>query len=126
MKPTPHILSTLKSHWIHPDNVPVNANAFIESLHHNMSMTIHSLKSKMNDAKSNKRAKSDRQKFRSFEVGELVMRKIPGLQSCFYVSWEGPYKIVTKLNDANYKIVSCKGKSHPSQGYSFEPFKEVS
>ncbi len=52
----------------------------------------------MNDANSNKRARSDRKKFRSFDVGELVMRKIPGSQSCF---------------DVNNKIVSCQGKSHP-------------
>ncbi len=96
------------SYCIHPDNIPVNTHAFTESLHHNIAITIHFLKSKMNDANSNKR-----RKLWFFEVGELVM---------FVVSWEGPYKIVMKLNDVIIKLFLVRKKITSQEGYLFKPF----
>ncbi len=31
MKPTPHILATLKSYWVHPENESLNVSVFLES-----------------------------------------------------------------------------------------------
>ncbi len=49
MKPTPHILATLKSYWVHQENESLNASVFLESLHHNINTTIQTLKERLRD-----------------------------------------------------------------------------
>ncbi len=113
MKPTPHILATLKSYWFHPENESLNASVFLESLHHNINTTIQTLKERLRDDTAKKRATSDNRKFRKFKEGYLVWRCVPGLNACLEASWEGPFVVLSKLTDVNYKIApkGSKGKS---------------
>ena len=43
-------------------------------------------------------------KSKSFEVGELVLVRKPGLKQKLGDSWDGPYEIVEKVSPLNYKI----------------------
>ncbi len=40
----------------------------------------------------------------------------------FVVSWEGPYKIVMKLNDVIIKLFLVRKKITSQEGYLFKPF----
>ncbi len=56
-------------------------------------------------AKTKRFALADKtSKPRSFKVGDQVLYRIPGLSSKLSDSWEGPYDIVEKFGDVNYRI----------------------
>ncbi len=46
-----------------------------------------------------------------FQPGDSILRKIPGLGSFLSSSWEGPYKVIARISDVNYKIGPADGKS---------------
>ncbi len=48
-------------------------------------------------------------KLREFEDGSLVLYRVPGLSCKLADSWEGPYKVLAKLGEVNYRI--CKVNS---------------
>ena len=52
-------------------------------------------------------------RLRSFDVGEMVLMRIPGLASKFEDAWDGPYEINRKLSDVNYEICvpNCRRKT---------------
>ena len=43
-------------------------------------------------------------KLREFEEGELVLYRIPGMSCKLADSWEGPYKVLKRMGEVNYKI----------------------
>jgi len=63
---------------------------------------------------NNKRLYDRRAKVRNFEENDLVYlynpAKKPGLTRKFHKPWTGPFKIVKKISDLNYRIVDQNGK----------------
>lgn len=55
-----------------------------------------------------------RAKLRTFEAGDRVWQRIPGLSHKLQDSWEGPLEVVARLNKVNYRVRECgslkKGK----------------
>ncbi len=51
-------------------------------------------------------------RMRSFEKGDLVMYRIPGMSCKLADSWEGPYKVLDRKGVVNYKIGKVGAKSH--------------
>ncbi len=43
-------------------------------------------------------------KIRTFEEGDLVLYRIPGMSCKLADSWEGPFKVLGKMGSVNYKI----------------------
>lgn len=49
---------------------------------------------------------------REFEVGDLVLYRVPGMQCKLADSWEGPYKVVERKGMVNYKIGKVGAERH--------------
>jgi transposase InsO family protein len=72
---------------------------------------------KLNDKKANEQAKYKKyydklQKHIDFEIGQQVMLFVPatkqGYTTKLLARWEGPYAVVGKLNELNYRISSAR------------------
>jgi len=53
------------------------------------------------------RGKCDRQ----LDVGDQVLLRIPGMHASLQASWDGPYKVVSKVSRVTYRV--SKGADHP-------------
>ncbi len=104
LKPTPHILSSLRSIWISPDS-SVNVPRFLDELNNSMEAVLLALKQRVKDDVVRKRESRDHRKLRVFGIGSLVMLRIPGLHGSLEASWEGPYKIVARTSEVNYRVI---------------------
>ncbi len=51
-------------------------------------------------------------RMRTFEVGDLVLYRIPGMSCKLADSWEGPYTVLEKKGVVNYKIGKVGKESH--------------
>ncbi len=51
-------------------------------------------------------------KVREFEVGELVLYRIPGMSCKLADSWEGPFKVLERKGEVNYKIGKVGKETH--------------
>ena len=51
-------------------------------------------------------------KMREFAEGELVLYRIPGMSCKLADSWEGPYKVLKRMGEVNYKIGKVGKESH--------------
>ncbi len=113
LKPTPHVLATLKSNWLSTED-STDLPRFLEDLDSNVSTLLQSLKGRLRDSVVEQRAQTECRTLRNFSVGDLVWKRIPGLHSSLEASWEGPFVIKEKLSDVNYRIApnksKCKGK----------------
>ncbi len=68
-KPTPHILSSLRSIWISDNENCVNIPRFLEDLNTSIETALLSIKERMKDDVVRKREYSDRRKLRVFSIG---------------------------------------------------------
>ena len=50
---------------------------------------------------------------RSFEVGDLILKRIMTLTGVFGPNWEGPYVIGQKLHDGTFKLITVEGDPIP-------------
>jgi len=61
-------------------------------------------------AKANRKARQSNNKFYDFEENDLVYLYTPamkaGLTRKFKKFWSGPYKVIRKISELNYEIVS--------------------
>ncbi len=51
-------------------------------------------------------------KMRTLEEGDLVLYRVPGMSCKLADSWEGPYKVLSKLGVVNYKIGKVGSEKH--------------
>ncbi len=51
-------------------------------------------------------------KLRVFKVGELVLYRVPGMSCKLAASWEGPYKVLERMGDVNYRIGKIGAERH--------------
>ncbi len=109
LKPTPHVLATLKSNWLSTED-STDLPRFLEDLDSNVSTLLQSLKGRLRDSVVEQRAQTECRTLRNFSVGDLVWKRIPGLHSSLESSLEGPFVIKEKLSDVNYRIAPNKSK----------------
>lgn len=51
-------------------------------------------------------------KLREFEVGSKVLYRVPGMSCKLADSWEGPYKVLERKGEVNYKICKLRAEKH--------------
>lgn len=113
MKPTPFILSTLKSLWLGESGNSVNVPQFIEDLDKQLAAQSHVVKHALKSKVSEDRLSKESDIIGGFHVGDVVLKRSPGLNKCLDSSWEGPYIITELLPPVNCKLVPQGSKSKP-------------
>uniref|UniRef100_A0A8C5PSV7 Integrase catalytic domain-containing protein n=1 Tax=Leptobrachium leishanense TaxID=445787 RepID=A0A8C5PSV7_9ANUR len=61
-------------------------------------------------------------KVRSFNPGDRVLVLVPTVESKFLAKWQGPYEIIEKIGDVNYKVHQ-PGRRKPEQIYHINLLK---
>ena len=51
-------------------------------------------------------------KLRELRVGSLVLYRVPGMSCKLADSWEGPYKVIERKGEVNYKIGKVGAERH--------------
>ena len=60
---------------------------------------------------------------RSFDVGTLLLLRVPGFDLKLQDAWKGPYKIIERLGEVNYRVDDLK-KGHKSKVVHINNIKE--
>ncbi len=110
LKPTPFILSTIKSLWLFDSHNPVNVPQFIADLDKQFACHNHVVKSSLQSKQSSDRISKESELASKFHVGDLVFKRNPGLNSCLDSSWDGPFIITALLPPVNCELVPHKSK----------------
>ncbi len=87
----------------------MNVPCFLDELNNSMEAVLLALKQRVRDD-VRKRESRDHHKLRVFDIGSLVMLRIPGLHGSLEASWEGPYKIVARTSEVNYRVIPVGSK----------------
>ncbi len=82
----------------------MNVPRFLDELNNSMEAVLLALKQRVRDDIVRKRESQDHRKLHVFDIGSLVMLRIPGLHGSLEASWEGPYKIVSHT-EVNYRVI---------------------
>ena len=61
-------------------------------------------------SKSRKKSFDKKTLVREYEIGDLVLCRIPGMVAKLEESWHGPYSIVGKFNGVDYEVEFARGK----------------
>ncbi len=113
LKPTPFILSTLKSIWTSSSQPSVNLPQFIEDLDNLLSCQTHHVKSTLCSKSLSNRVAKESQLVANFKVGDVVYRRNPGHNKCLDASWDGPFIIIKLLPPVNCSITPQGKRSKP-------------
>ncbi len=112
LKPNPFILSTIKSLWLSDNSSAVNIPQFISDLDTQFACHNHVVKSSLASKHVSDRISKEAEFVSHFKVGDLVFKRIPGLNKCLdSSSWDGPF-IITKL----LAPVNCEIAPHQTKG----------
>ncbi len=76
---------------------PVKITDYLENLQCNINITLEGLKSDMANKACLEQSKLDKSNLKIFSVGDLVLKKVPGLALALNTSLKGPYDITKKL-----------------------------
>ena len=105
-------LSLIHSSWLDHDAEGIEASGWLKCLKEQMRLTSEVVSEREKLAKAKMKLAYDRHaKEKVFEVGEEVLVRRPGLQRKMGDSWDGPYKILAKLSNLNYKVETPGRKS---------------
>ncbi len=105
MKPTPFILSSLKSLWTSSSEPSLNLPQFIEDLDNTLSCQTHFVKSSLSSKSCSDRVSAESELVLNFKVGDIVYKRNPGLNKCLEASWDGPFTIHKLLPPVNCSVV---------------------
>ncbi len=112
LKPTPFILSTLKSLWTTHSPSKVNLPQFIYDLDNMLAYQTHFVKKALASKHASHRLSREAKLAAVFKTGDIVYRS-PGINKCLDASWEGPFIISQLLPPVNCSIVPQGKKSKP-------------
>ncbi len=111
LKPTPYILSSLKSLWTSHSLPNINLPQFISDLDNMISCQTHFVKKSLASKHCSSRLSKEAELAANFKVGDLVYKRAPGINRCLDASWEGPFVISQVLPPVNCSIVPQRKKS---------------
>lgn len=98
-------LEMLKSTWLDGALAEKPLNEWVQQLRVKMEAMSQLASSREKAAKEKmKKAYDQKAKQRSFEVGSMVLMRVPGLTGKLEDSWEGPYEVVDKVSQVNYQL----------------------
>ncbi len=82
LKPKPFILSTIKSLWLSDSSTTVNVRQFISDFDEQYACHNHVIMSSLQSKQSLNRIGKESELAFKFKVGDLVLKKNPGLNKC--------------------------------------------
>ncbi len=123
LKPSPFILSTLKSLWT-SSTTSVNLPQFIHDLDNILSCQTHYVKSALSSKLATDRITKESALVAKFNVGDTVYKRAPGINKCLEASWTGPYTVTQLLPPVNCSIVQ-KDKKTKSKIVHISQLKKV-
>ena len=105
-------LSLVHASWLAEEAVGVEAHEWLTNLKEQLKLTSAVVTEREKKAKAKMKLAYDKHaREKVFEVGEEVLVRRPGLKRKLGDSWDGPYKIVEKISNLNYKIDTPGRKS---------------
>ncbi len=110
LKPSPFILSTLKSLVTSPSSTSIK---FIHDLENMLSCQTHFVKKSLSAKLPSHRLSKEASLAANFNIGDLVYKRAPGINKCLDASWDGPYTISQLLPPVNCSIVPQGKKVKP-------------
>ncbi len=113
VKPTPYILSSLKSIWSTPSPTSINLPQFIADLDNMLSCQLHHVKKALSSKHSINRLTKESQLASSLKQGDIVFKRAPGINRCLEASWDGPFVICDLIPPVNCSIKPQGSKSKP-------------
>ncbi len=113
IKPTPYILSSLKSIWSTPSPTSINLPQFIADLDNMLSCQLHHVKKALSSKHSINRLTKKSQLASSLKQGDIVFKRAPGINRCLEASWDGPFVICDLIPPVNCSIKPQGSKSKP-------------
>ncbi len=111
LKPSPFILSTLKSLWSSSSVSSLNLPQFIEDLDNLLACQNHHVKSVLSSKSCKNRISVESELASKFKVGDSVYKRNPGHNKCLEASWDGPYTIKSLLPPVNCAIAPSNKKA---------------
>ena len=98
-------LTLVHSSWLEGESEGVEASVWVTALKQQMALMSEVVTEKEKVAKAKMKQVFDKSaKEKSFNVGDLVLIRKPGLKGKLGDSWDGPYQILEKISPLNYKI----------------------
>ena len=98
-------LSLVHSSWLHGECEGVEAGVWLTALKQQMAQMAQVVSQREKLAKTKMKQAFDKSaKEKTFEIGDLVLVRKPGLKKKLGDSWDGPFEILEKTSPLNYKI----------------------
>lgn len=118
-------LDVLHEAWVSPDLKNMDVSAWVaehteavQAIRENIT-----LQNALNN-QQRKQSYDKRAKHRTFEVGDLVLWRTPGMDAAMVNSWEGPFKVVGKLTDVTYELDTGRKKKRVSHVNALKKFEQ--
>lgn len=124
LKPSPFILSTLKSLWSSSNQSSVNLPQFIEDLDNVLACQTHHVKAALVSKHAQNRLTQESTLAADLKVGDTVYKRNPGLNKCLDASWDGPFTILKLLPPVNCSI-AAKGRNTKAKVVHLSQLKKV-
>ena len=103
-------LSLVQTSWLDGESEGVEAGEWLVTLKEQMAEMTNVVSKREKLAKAKMKQVFDRSaKEKSFDPGDLVLIRKPGLKGKFGDSWDGPYEVVEKTSPLNYKVKTSGG-----------------
>ena len=104
-------LELLYEGWVDKDLWEMDVGSYSETLIEKLEVMRDVQRERMLKASKDRKQYFDKKAVRRvLTAGDLVLVRKPGLSSKLEESWHGPYKVLEKLNDVNYRIAVGRKK----------------
>ncbi len=113
LKPSPYILSTLKSLWSSDSQSSINLPQFIHDIDSMFACQNHFVKKSLSSKHASSRVSKESKLVVDFKVGDVVYKRCPGINKCLEASWDGPFTIAKVVPPVNCSIVPQGKKTKP-------------
>ena len=98
-------LSLVHTSWLDGESEGIEAGEWLVTLKQQMAEMANVVSKREKLAKAKMKQVFDRSaRDKTFEVGDLVLVRKPGLRGKFGDSWDGPYEVLERISALNYKI----------------------
>ncbi len=114
LKPTPFIPSTLKNFWLNDSDSSINLPQFIHDLDSHAACNVTLVRESLSSKVAKDRLSKEQSALDKLKVGNLVFKRVSGLNKGLDSSWEGPYKIWKLIHPVNCQIRDVEKKSKPT------------
>ena len=98
-------LSLVQESWLEGESEGVEAGEWLATLKQQMAVMADVVSKREKLAKAKMKIAYDKSaREKSFEIGDLVLIRKPGIQGKFGDSWGGPFEVLQKISTLNYRV----------------------